>query len=162
MAVNRNFTKKRDQAQKDRTLVRYEEMTRSRRSWPWWRLLLTGMSALAMALSVSLSWHYLVGGSVIGCGGRSPCDKVLNSRWSAVAGVLPVGGLAAGVYLAILIAGLFIGPADLISILHNGLCRAHTQPQRFSISGHQGQVIQLSSHFHIPQQLWQLCAGCNR
>jgi uncharacterized membrane protein len=95
----------------DQTFVRYEEITRSRRSWPWWRLLLTGLSALALALSIYLGWHYLVGGSVIGCGGGSSCDQVLGSRWSSVAGVLPVSGLAAGVYLAILVASLFIGPA---------------------------------------------------
>src|SRR5262249_40080360 len=33
-----------------------------------------------------------------------------SSRWSAVAGVLPVSSLAAGVYLSILVASLFIGP----------------------------------------------------
>ena len=48
---------------------------------------------------------------MVGCGGGSPCDQVLNSRWSSVAGVLPVSGLAAGAYLALLVAGLFIGPA---------------------------------------------------
>jgi uncharacterized membrane protein/protein-disulfide isomerase len=67
------------------------------------------LNALALALSAYLSWHYLMGGSVIGCGGGSPCDQVLNSRWSSVAGVLPVSGLAAGAYLALLVAGLFIG-----------------------------------------------------
>ncbi len=51
-----------------------------------------------------------MGGSVIGCGGGSPCDQVLHSRWSAIGGILPVSGLAAGVYLALLAAGLFIGP----------------------------------------------------
>jgi uncharacterized membrane protein len=95
----------------DGTFVRHEEMTRSRRSWPWWRLLLIGLSALALVLSIYLGWHYLVGGSMIGCGGGSPCDQVLGSRWSAIAGVLPVSGLAAGAYLAILVASLFIGPA---------------------------------------------------
>jgi uncharacterized membrane protein len=86
-------------------------MTRIRRFWPWWRWVLTGLSTLALALSAYLSWHYLVGGSVIGCGGGSPCDQVLSSRWSAVAGVLPVSGLAAGAYLAMLVASLSIGPA---------------------------------------------------
>ena len=86
-------------------------MTRLNRPWPWWRWVLTGLSALALALSGYLGWHYLVGGSVIGCGGGSPCDQVLNSRWSAVGGVLPVSGLAAGAYLAMLVASLFIGPA---------------------------------------------------
>jgi len=52
-----------------------------------------------------------MGGSVIGCDGESPCEQVLSSRWSAVAGVLPVSGLAAGTYLALLVASLLIGPA---------------------------------------------------
>lgn len=69
------------------------------------------MSVVALALSAYLGWHYLVGGSVIGCGGGSPCEKVLSSRWSTVGGVLPVSGLAAGAYLAMLVAGFFIGPA---------------------------------------------------
>lgn len=81
------------------------------RSWPWWRWVLTGLSALGLALSGYLGWHYLEGGSVIGCGGGSRCDEVLNSRWSAVGGVLPVSGLAAGAYLAVLAASLSIGPA---------------------------------------------------
>jgi uncharacterized membrane protein len=72
---------------------------------------LTGFSSLALALSGYLSWHYLVGGSVIGCGGGSSCEKVLSSRWSAIGGVLPVSGLAAGAYLAMLLASLSIGPA---------------------------------------------------
>jgi uncharacterized membrane protein len=72
---------------------------------------LTGLSSLALALSTYLSWHYLVGGTVIGCGSGSPCDQVLNSRWSTIGGVLPVSGLAAGAYLAMLVASLSIGPA---------------------------------------------------
>lgn len=85
-------------------------MTRIRQSWPWWRWVLTGLSALALALSAYLSWHHLAGGSVIGCNGGSPCDQVLSSRWSTMAGVLPVSGLAAGAYLAMLVASLSIGP----------------------------------------------------
>jgi uncharacterized membrane protein len=92
-------------------LVRVDALTRLHNFWPWWRWVLTGLSALALALSAYLGWHYLVGGLVIGCGGGSPCDEVLSSRWSAIGGVLPVSGLAAGVYLAILVASLFIGPA---------------------------------------------------
>ena len=86
-------------------------MTGSGRSWPWWRWALTGLSTLALALSAYLSWHHLMGGAVIGCGGGSPCEKVLSSRWSSIAGVLPVSGLAAGAYLALWVASLFIGPA---------------------------------------------------
>jgi uncharacterized membrane protein len=84
---------------------------RSRRSWPWWRWVLTGLTALPLALSLYLCRHDLLGGSVIGCGGGSPCDQVLGSRWSSIGGVLPVSGLAAGAYLAMLVAGLSIGPA---------------------------------------------------
>ncbi len=72
---------------------------------------MTGLNALALALSVYLGWLYLAGGSVIGCGGGSSCEQVLNSRWSTIGGVLPVSGLAAGAYLAMLVASLFIGPA---------------------------------------------------
>jgi uncharacterized membrane protein/protein-disulfide isomerase len=86
-------------------------MTHFRRSWPWWRWVLTGLSALALALSAYLGWHYLAGGSVIGCGVGSSCDRVLNGRWATVGGVLPVSGLAAGAYLAMVVASLFIGPA---------------------------------------------------
>ncbi len=87
-------------------------MPQIRPSWPWWRRALTGLSALGLALSGYLGWHYVVGGSLIGCGGGSPCDQVLNSRWSAVGGVVPISGLAEGAYLAMLLAGLFIGPAS--------------------------------------------------
>jgi uncharacterized membrane protein/protein-disulfide isomerase len=92
-------------------LVSKNKTPRLRRSWPWWRWVLTGLSALGLALSAYLSWHSLTGGSVLGCGGGSACDEVLNSRWSSVAGVLPVSGLAAGAYLALLVAGFYIGPA---------------------------------------------------
>jgi uncharacterized membrane protein/protein-disulfide isomerase len=70
-----------------------------------------GLSAVGLALSAYLGWHYLAGGAVIGCGGGSPCDRVLSSRWSSVGGVLPVSGLAAGAYLAMLMASFFVGSA---------------------------------------------------
>jgi uncharacterized membrane protein/thiol-disulfide isomerase/thioredoxin len=71
---------------------------------------LTGLSALASGLCVYLSWHYLAGASLIGCGPTAPgCEELLSGRWSTV-GVLPVSGLGAGVYLSILVASLFIGP----------------------------------------------------
>jgi len=77
---------------------------------------LTGLSTLALALSLILSWHALAGGSVIGCSPGDACDQVLNSRWSTIAGVVPVSGLAAGAYLALLVAGCFIGPATEASV----------------------------------------------
>jgi len=73
---------------------------------------LTGLSALGLALSGFLGWHFLTGGSVVGCSGGSSCDEVLNSRWSAIGGVLPVSRLAAGAYLAMLISSLSVGPAS--------------------------------------------------
>jgi uncharacterized membrane protein/predicted DsbA family dithiol-disulfide isomerase len=97
-------------------LVANEKKSSFRQSWPWWRLVLIGLSTLALALSSYLGWHYLAGGSVIGCSVGSSCDQVLNSRWSAIGGVLPVSGLAAGVYLAMLVSSLFISPATEVSV----------------------------------------------
>lgn len=91
-------------------MIPSEKKNSFRKSWPWWRWIITGLSTLALVLSVVLSWHYLMGGSMIGCDGGSPCDEVLNSRWSSIGGILPVSGLAAGAYLAMLVSVLFIGP----------------------------------------------------
>ena len=73
---------------------------------------MTGLNILALVLSTIMSWHYLTGGSMAGCGGGSPCEQVLNSRWSTIAGILPISGLAVGVYLAMLVASFFIGPSS--------------------------------------------------
>lgn len=97
-------------------MVIYKNSTQFQQSWPWWRWILMGLITLAFILSAILSWHFLEGGSTIGCSGGSPCDQVLNSRWSILAGVLPVSGLAVGVYLAMFVASLFISPATEISI----------------------------------------------
>jgi uncharacterized membrane protein len=88
----------------------YKESTPFQRSWPWWRWVVMGLNTLALVLSAIMSWHYLTGGSMVGCSGASPCEQVLNSRWSTIAGVLPVSGLAVGVYLATLVASFFISP----------------------------------------------------
>ena len=68
---------------------------------------------MALVLSTILSWHYIKGGWMLGCGGG---DLVLNSRWSTIAGVLPVSGLAVGAYLAMLVAVFSIGPATEATI----------------------------------------------
>jgi uncharacterized membrane protein len=78
----------------------------------WWRWALMCLSVLGLMLSAYLSWHHIVGGVVLGCGGGSPCEEVLNSRWSAIGGLVPVSGLAMGVYLAMLVASFFTGPAN--------------------------------------------------
>lgn len=73
--------------------------------------MLMGLNMIALILSAILSWHYLKGGSIAGCDGTSSCGQVLGSRWSVIAGKVPVSGLAIGVYLAMLIAGFYTGPA---------------------------------------------------
>ncbi len=83
--------------------------TNNQRSWPFWRWALTGLILLALVLSAIMSWHFLAGGRMAGCGGGSPCEQVLNSRWSVIAGIIPVSGLAVGVYMALLVASFFIG-----------------------------------------------------
>jgi uncharacterized membrane protein len=83
---------------------------------------MTGLVTLALVLSAIMSWQYLTGGSMAGCGGGSPCEQVLNSRWSTIAGILPVSGLAVGVYLALLVASLFIGPATEAPIQRLAWC----------------------------------------
>jgi uncharacterized membrane protein/protein-disulfide isomerase len=92
-------------------LATNKEKSHIQRSWPLWRWILTGLNTLALVLSAILSWHYLAGGSMVGCGGGSPCEQVLNSQWTTIAGIIPVSGLAVGVYLALLVASLFTGPA---------------------------------------------------
>lgn len=76
---------------------------------PRWRIAFIGLNLLALTLSIILSWHHLKGGAMIGCGNGSPCEQVLNSRWSTIGGI-PVSGLAMGVYLAMLVAGFFTVP----------------------------------------------------
>lgn len=50
-----------------------KDSTHPQKSWPWWRWLLTGLNILALVLSSILICHYLKGGSMVGCGGGSPC-----------------------------------------------------------------------------------------
>ncbi len=94
----------------------YNKLVRIKQTWPWWGWLLTGLNILALILSAIMSWHYLAGGSIAGCGGGSPCEQVLGSRWSVIAGILPVSGLAVGIYLAMFVCSLYIGPAAEMSI----------------------------------------------
>ena len=99
-------------------MAKYEAKKPLQGSWPWWRWILTALNITALFISIILSWHYLKGSSMVGCSGGSPCEQVLNSRWSTVAGILPVSGLAAGVYFAILVSSFFIGPATESPVRH--------------------------------------------
>ena len=93
-----------------------KQITQARLWSPRWRWILQVLILLALALSVYLSWHYLMGGSVVGCGGGSSCDDVLSSRWSSVGGLLPVSGLAAGAYLAMLLASFSLGSSTPLPV----------------------------------------------
>jgi uncharacterized membrane protein/protein-disulfide isomerase len=77
---------------------------------------LVTLNVIALILSVILCWHYLKGGSMLGCDGTSACEQVLSSKWSVLAGRVPVSGLAMGVYLAMLIAILHISPTTEIAL----------------------------------------------
>jgi uncharacterized membrane protein len=90
-------------------MVSIEGNIQQERYWPRWRFVMIGLNLLALALTIILSWHYLQGGSMIGCSGGSPCEQVLSSRWSTIGGILPVSSLAAGMYLAMLVSIFFIG-----------------------------------------------------
>lgn len=86
------------------------------KSWPLWRLALTGLNIIALLLSLILSWHYLSGDSLAACVGGSSCESVLDSRWALLGGILPVSSLAVGTYLSLFVAGFFIGPGTDISV----------------------------------------------
>jgi len=69
------------------------------------------LAVIGLSLSAYLSWHFLTGRALIGCGVTNSCDEILNSRWSSVGGILPVSGLAAGIYLAVFAASFSLGAA---------------------------------------------------
>ncbi|MBN2635125.1 MAG: hypothetical protein JXR61_02560 [Prolixibacteraceae bacterium] len=77
--------------------------------WQRCHWLLSGLILLALILSVILSWHHFTGESMAGCGGGSPCEQVLGSRWSMLAGIIPVSGLAIGIYMALFVTLFFSG-----------------------------------------------------
>jgi len=87
-----------------------------KQDWPLWRIGFTVLNVLGLSLSMMLSWHYFSGTDVAGCGGGSPCEEVLSSRWSSLWGILPVSGLAVGTYLAMFIASLWVGRTGDTSI----------------------------------------------
>jgi len=77
---------------------------------------MTGLNILALVMSLILTWHQIMGGTMAGCGSGSPCEQVISSRWALVAGIIPSSGLAIGVYLALLVAGFFSLPGNEYSI----------------------------------------------
>ena len=63
---------------------------------------LLGVAALLLCIIMSI--HSLSGSALVGCGAGSACDSVLGGRWSKLFGIFPVSGIAAGAYLAFLLA----------------------------------------------------------
>ena len=63
---------------------------------------LAGVAALLLCIIMSI--HSLSGSALVGCGAGSACDSVLGGRWSMLFGIFPVSGIAAGAYLAFLLA----------------------------------------------------------
>ena len=61
------------------------------------------LSAVALVLCIIMAVHSLTGSHLLGCSAGSSCDSVLAGRWSTLLGIFPVSGLAAGVYVAMLI-----------------------------------------------------------
>ena len=88
----------------------------SQKYWPWWRWVMVILNVIALVLSGVLSWHYLMGGSMVGCDGSSPCGEVLSSKWSTILGVLPVSGLAVGTYMALLASIFFIDASTALEV----------------------------------------------
>lgn len=68
--------------------------------WQWVTALL---SVVALVLCCIMTAHGIGAAGLIGCVAGSSCDAVLGSRWSMLAGVVPVSGLAVGVWLAMLV-----------------------------------------------------------
>ncbi|MDH6313673.1 putative membrane protein [Parabacteroides sp. PFB2-10] len=84
--------------------------------WPCWRRFLVVLILVALVVSAILSWHSITGDAMAGCGNDGSCHNVFGSRWSMLAGIFPVSGLAMGVYFALLVSVFFIGNDTDISI----------------------------------------------
>ena len=65
------------------------------------------LSAIALVLSCMLCVHALSGSGLIGCSAGTSCNEVLGSRWSYIFGRIPVSGLSALVYIAMIVCLLF-------------------------------------------------------
>lgn len=71
------------------------------------------LTTVALVLCLIMALHALHGTAMIGCGAGSSCDSVMSSRWSSLMGAVPVAGLAAGVYLAILLCLCFVKDKEI-------------------------------------------------
>ena len=70
-------------------------------------------SVVALVLCIVMALHSLRGTAMVGCAAGSSCDNVLGTRWSSLMGLFPVAGLAAGIYLAILLCLGFVRDKEI-------------------------------------------------
>ena len=69
----------------------------------WLNRLLLTLALAGLALNLMLWFRRLIAGGIVGCGGGSACDELLNSRWSQVSGI-PVTVFGTLFYLALLVS----------------------------------------------------------
>ena len=66
------------------------------------------VAGVALVLCVVMAVHSVSGMGLVGCAAGSVCDDVMSGRWSRVLGIVPVSGLAVGVYLALIVSLLCV------------------------------------------------------
>lgn len=66
------------------------------------------VAGVALVLCVVMAVHSVGGMGLVGCAAGSVCDDVMSGRWSRVLGIVPVSGLAVGVYLALIVSLLCV------------------------------------------------------
>ena len=66
------------------------------------------VAGVALVLCVVMAVHSVSGMGLVGCAAGSVCDDVMSGRWSRVLGIVPVSGLAVGVYFALIVSLLCV------------------------------------------------------
>lgn len=92
-------------------------MTAQNKRSATWKWVVTLLSVAALILCVVMALHSVKGTAMIGCAAGSSCDSVLSSKWSYLFGLIPVSGIAMGVYLAILLCLYFLKDRELAPII---------------------------------------------
>jgi uncharacterized membrane protein len=80
----------------------------------WLNRLILSLALGGLAMNLLLLFRRWVVGGVVGCGGGSVCEEMLNSRWSQVFGI-PITALGALVYLGLIIS-LIVTERPLLSL----------------------------------------------
>ena len=74
------------------------------------------LALAGLAMNLALLWQHLRGGGIVGCGGGSACDELLNSPWAEVHGI-PVTAFGALVYLGLILSLVATGHPQLTRLL---------------------------------------------